>query len=103
VNLQHQTQTPGSPLDLTTGPSSEPAIDTVLTVHEVAHELKCSKAHVYNLINNRVTGVTPLPTISLGRKKLIRRSSFEAWKRANEANGLSATLAAEPNINTVDA
>jgi excisionase family DNA binding protein len=103
VNLQHQTQTPSPPLDLTTSRSSEAAIDTVLTVHEVAHELKCSKAHVYNLINNRVAGVKPLPTISLGRKKLIRRSSFEAWKRANEANGLGATLAAEPNINTVDA
>ena len=103
MNLQHQTQTPSLPPDLTTSRSSEPAIDTVLTVHEVAQELKCSKAHVYNLINNRVVGVKPLPTISLGRKKLIRRSSLEAWKRANEANGLGATLAAEPNINTVDA
>src|SRR5262249_7515124 len=101
--LQHQTQTPNSPLDLTTSRSSEPAVDAVLTVYEVAQELKCSKTHVYNLINNRVAGVKPLPTISLGRKKLIRRSSFEAWKRANEANGLGATLAAEPNINTVDA
>ena len=101
MNLQHQT--PNSPVDLTTNRSSEPAIDSVLTVDEVAHELKCSKAHVYNLINNRVVGVTPLPTISLGRKRLIRRSSFEAWKRANEANRLGATLAAEPNINTVDA
>jgi excisionase family DNA binding protein len=103
MNLQHQTQTPSSPLDLTTSRSSEPAIDTVLTVHEVAQELKCSRAHVYNLINNRVAGVKPLPTISLGRKKLIRRSSFERWKRATEANGLGGTLCAEPNINTVDA
>ena len=103
MSLQHQNQIPSSPLDLMTSRSSEPAIDTVLTVHEVSQELKCSKAHVYNLINNQVAGVKPLPTISLGRKKLIRRSSFEAWKRANEANGLDATLAAEPNINTVDA
>ena len=103
MSLQHQRQSPSSALDLTSGRSSEVVLDTVLTVHEVAQELKCSKAHVYNLINNRVVGVKPLPTISLGRKKLIRRSSLEAWKRANEANGLGATLAAEPNINTVDA
>ena len=88
--------------DVTPRRSSE-ALDTVMTVQEVAQELKCSKAHVYNLINNRVAGVRPLPTISLGRKKLVRRSSFEAWKRANEANGLDGTLSPEPEINTVDA
>ena len=103
MSVQHQSESRSSLLDLTTGRSSEPAIDNVLTVDEVAQELKCSKSHVYNLINNRVAGVKPLPTISLGRKKLIRRSAFEAWKRANEANGLGGTLPAEPNINTVDA
>ena len=80
--------------------------DSILTVEQVARELKCSKSHVYNIINNRVAGVKPLPVICLGRKKLVRRSSFEAWKRVNEANtlgALDATIGAEPEINTVDA
>jgi excisionase family DNA binding protein len=77
--------------------------DPVLTVQEVARELKSSKSHVYNLINGKVTGVLPLPVISLGRKKLIRRRAFEAWKLANEANVPGAILNAEPVFNTVDA
>lgn len=56
----------------------------VLTIPEVARHLRCSKAHVYNAINGKVEGVTPLPAIRMGRRKLVRRSSLEAWKRANE-------------------
>ncbi len=56
----------------------------ILTVAEVATELRCSKAHVYNAINGRVAGVSRLPAISMGRRKLVRRSSLEAWKKANE-------------------
>ena len=62
----------------------------VLTVSEVAADLRCSKAHVYNIINGKVTGVSPLPTIALGRRRLIRRSTLEAWKREN--NGLRVSL-----------
>ena len=77
--------------------------DSILTIDEVALELKCSRSHVYNLINSRVPGVKPLPVIALGRKKLVRREALEVWKLANETNPLGASLAAEPNINTVDA
>jgi excisionase family DNA binding protein len=86
----------------TTKPDASVSPD-VLTVPEVARDLRCSKAHVYNIIRNRVPGVKPLPTISLGRKKLVRRSSFEAWKRQNETHSFDATLAATSEINTVDA
>ncbi len=58
--------------------------DEILTVLEVAADLRCSKAHIYNVINGTVAGVTALPAIHLGRRKLIRRSSLEAWKQANE-------------------
>lgn len=58
--------------------------DQILTVPEVATELRCSKAHVYNVINGKVQGVTPLPVIRMGRRKLVRRSSLEHWKQANE-------------------
>jgi excisionase family DNA binding protein len=59
-------------------------LDDVLTAEEVAKELRCSKPHVYNAIRGTVRGVSPLPAISLGRRKLVRRSSLEQWKRANE-------------------
>jgi excisionase family DNA binding protein len=56
----------------------------VLTVNEVAEDLRCSKAHVYHALNGTVHGVSPLPAIRMGRRKLILRSSFIEWKRANE-------------------
>jgi len=62
--------------------------DQIMTVLEVAGELRCSKAHVYNLIAGRVTGVLPLPFVPLGRKMLIRRSSLECWIRTNEKHGI---------------
>ena len=35
--------------------------DEILTVREVADELRCSKAHVHNAINGKVSGGSPLP------------------------------------------
>ena len=58
--------------------------DEILSAMDIARELRCSKAHVYNVILGRVTGVTPLPVIVMGRRRLVRRSSFELWKRCNE-------------------
>ena len=59
--------------------------DQILSAIEVARELRCSKAHIYNLILGKVEGVSALPIIRLGRRKVIRRSSFEMWKQANES------------------
>lgn len=56
----------------------------VLTVSEVATELRCSKAHVHNLINGKVTGVPPLPSLFLGRRRLVRRESLQLWIARNE-------------------
>lgn len=64
--------------------------DTVLTAGEVAVELRCSKAQVYRLLNGDVKDVPKLPYISLGRKKVVRRSTLEDWKRVNEGCILSA-------------
>lgn len=72
----------------------------MLTVAEVAAELRCSKAHVHNAINGRLTGVTPLPAIPMGRRKLVRRSSLERWKRANERSALGAMMTS-PEIDAV--
>ncbi len=56
----------------------------ILTTREVARELRCSKAHVHNIINGKVQGTPPLPTITLGRRRLVRRVSLNEWLLANE-------------------
>jgi hypothetical protein len=75
--------------------------DEILTAAEVAAELRCSKAHVYNAIAGRIEGVSPLPAISMGRRKLVRRSALEQWKRINESSGGDANIASSSAIDTV--
>jgi len=58
----------------------------VLTVPEAARLLRCSKAHVHHLISGKVPGATPLPSLWLGRRRLILRTSFENWLRNSEQN-----------------
>jgi excisionase family DNA binding protein len=70
----------------------------ILTVSEVAENLRCSKAHVYKAINGTVPGVSPLPAIFLGRRKLIRRSTLEIWKQANEHSASDAMI--DPSLRT---
>jgi len=75
----------------------------VLKISEVAANLRCSKAHVYNAINGRVSGVTALPAISMGRRKLVRRSTLEAWKQANEKARGRGMLPESLEVGAVDA
>jgi excisionase family DNA binding protein len=56
----------------------------LLTVAEAADELRCSKAHIHHLIAGTVRGVPILPSIQLGRRRLILRASFDAWLRTAE-------------------
>jgi excisionase family DNA binding protein len=56
----------------------------ILTVTEVADRLRCSKAHVCNVINGRVKGVAPLAAIRLGRRMLVRVAALEAWLLQSE-------------------
>ena len=56
----------------------------IMTVAEVALRLRCSKAHVCNAINGKVRGVTPLPAIHMGRRKLVRASALTNWLTNNE-------------------
>lgn len=62
----------------------------ILSITEVAANLRCSKAHVYNAINGKITGVTRLPAICMGRRKLIRRVALETWKQSNESGDVQA-------------
>jgi excisionase family DNA binding protein len=66
--------------------------DPLLTLTEIADELRCSKAHVSHLINGKVPGISALPAIALGRRRLVRRSTFEEWKKISEAACQPATL-----------
>jgi excisionase family DNA binding protein len=51
----------------------------LLTIKEAAAILRCSRAHVSNLLAGRVLGLPRLPYIKLGRRKLIRRESLLRW------------------------
>ena len=50
-------------------------LDEILTIVEVAADLRCSKAHVYNAINGKVSGISALHAITMGRRKLVRRAA----------------------------
>ena len=73
----------------------------VLTVAEVAEDLRCSKAHVCNMINGKVVGVLRLPAICLGRRRLVRRCTLEEWKKANEMSHLDGTIGLSPEGGSV--
>jgi hypothetical protein len=66
--------------------------EQILTTAEIAAELRCSKAQVYRLLNGEVRDVPKIPCISLGRKKVVRRSALEDWMRDNEKGILSVEL-----------
>jgi hypothetical protein len=61
----------------------------ILTTHEVAQELRCSRAHVSKAIAGKLPNVTPLPVILMGRRKLVRRSALIKWIEENERDILS--------------
>jgi len=66
--------------------------DPVLTAKEVAEDLRCSKSQVYRLMNGDVQGVTVLPHLALGRKKVVPRSILEQWKRQNISGIIRAAI-----------
>lgn len=74
-------------------------VDPILTAREVAEDLRCSKSQVYRLMSGDVAGLTVLPHLALGRKKVVPRSALEKWKRQN----ISGMIPADSEKNTVDA
>jgi hypothetical protein len=74
----------------------------IMNAEEVACELRVSKAHVHNLLNGKVRGVRPLPSISLGRRRIIRRSMLEEWMRDNEQTA-GGILRSSSKVDAVDA
>ena len=78
-------------------------LSEVMTVEEVAHVLRVSKAHVHNLINGKVRGVPQLPSVCPGRRHLVRRASLQNWMQKCEMAHSSAMLPASSKIGAVGA
>ena len=78
---------------------SENQMLDILTAADVARELRCSKAHVSKAIAGKLPNVTPLPAVSLGRRKLVRRAALVRWIEENER----AMLAESPKHDSVNA
>jgi excisionase family DNA binding protein len=56
----------------------------VLTLAEAARELRCSKAHVSNIVNGKVPHLPPLPILRIGRRVLIRHTALMQWMQDAE-------------------
>ena len=68
----------------------------LLTLSEVAALLHCSKAHACKAVAGRVRGCPPIPAVSLGRRKLVRRETLLAWIERNERAASGGTITASP-------
>ena len=67
----------------------------ILTLAEAAEVLRCSKAHLSNVLNGHVASLPPLPQVCVGRRKLIRRDSLDEWlgtveAQSNRASGVKS-------------
>jgi len=68
----------------------------LLTMAEVATLLHVSKAHICKAVAGRLPGCPPIPSVSLGRRKLIRRASLIAWIEDNERHAANDNLRTSP-------
>ena len=70
----------GAPQQLVSGSPSK-----VLNLAEAAALMRCSRAHLSNVINGKVRGIPRLPTVRIGRRVLFRRESLEVWLQQVES------------------
>ncbi|MGJ5813594.1 helix-turn-helix domain-containing protein [Paludibaculum fermentans] len=77
------------PTPLPASPPSPPS-PPVLTIREVAAELRCSKAHVHNIIAGKVHDLPPLPVLRIGRRRLVRAEGLKRWMADLEAREIEA-------------
>jgi len=57
----------------------------VLNLAEAAALLRCSRAHLSNIVNGKVHGIPRLPAVRIGRRVLFRRESLELWLQQVES------------------
>ena len=65
---------------LTSGP--------VLSLRETAELVRCSKAHLSNVIRGKVKGLPRLPVVRIGRRLLVRRDALAQWLKTVERQSL---------------
>jgi hypothetical protein len=68
------------------------ARDSILTLAEAARELRCSKAHLCNVIHGRVRDLPPLPVVRIGRRVLIRQDALAVWLLSVEGHAREALM-----------
>lgn len=49
----------------------------LLEFEEVADRIRCSRSHIFVLTSTKVHD--PIPTVRIGRKRLVRPVDLEAW------------------------
>ena len=59
----------------------------ILNLAEAAVFVRCSRAHLCNIVHGKVRGIPRLPTVRIGRRVLFRRESLEQWLREIEVTG----------------
>ena len=57
----------------------------VLNLVEAAALVRCSRAHLSNVVNGKVRGIPRLPAVRIGRRVLFRRESLEQWLQQLES------------------
>ena|SRR5690242_1131040 len=57
----------------------------VLNLAEAAALVRCSRAHLSNVVNGKVHGIPRLPAVRIGRRVLFRRESLEQWLQQVES------------------
>ena len=67
------------------GPIDHAALPRILNLAEAATVVRCSRAHLSNIIHGKVPGIPYLPTVRIGRRVLFRRESLEQWLEKVEA------------------
>jgi excisionase family DNA binding protein len=67
--------------------AKDAAVPKVLNLAEAAALVRCSRAHLCNIVHGKIPGIPVLPTVRIGRRVLFRRESLEQWLEAVEAVG----------------
>src|SRR5262245_4726360 len=73
------------------GELKDTAIPKILNLAEAAALVRCSRAHLSNIVHGKVSGIPRLPTVRIGRRVLFRRESLEQWLETVESVGASRT------------
>ena len=71
-------------IELSDFPTSGP----VLSLRETAELVRCSKAHLSNVIRGKVKGLPRLPVVRIGRRLLVRRDALAQWLKTVERQSL---------------